>query len=74
MECKPEILKCVIWLLNTQTNEVDFIFDQERQMALETLIGFVKKLYCVQRIFSDTNELYDAVRSMVRSYGLCENQ
>jgi len=47
MECKPEILKCVLWLLNTQTNEVDFIFDSERQMALETLIGFVKKLYCI---------------------------
>ena len=31
IECKPVIMKSVHWLLTTQTNEVDFIFDSDRQ-------------------------------------------
>ena len=34
----------------------------------------IKTIYCMQRFFQDTNELFDILRFAVRSYGICENQ
>ena len=34
----------------------------------------VKRLYCIDRSFTDMNELFDAVRSCVRCFGLSDNQ
>lgn len=34
----------------------------------------MKKLYVTKRQFGGVDELFDAVRSVVRLYGLCDNQ
>jgi hypothetical protein len=34
----------------------------------------IKKMYCIKRSFEDKNELFDAIRCIVRCFGLCENQ
>lgn len=39
-----------------------------------SLLQMVKKLYCIERSFGDMSELYDAVRSCVRCFGLSDSQ
>lgn len=70
LECKAVIVSCMCWLLTTQTTQVDFINDADRQQALSSMLNLILKMYGSTRSISHAQELYEALRCAVRLFGL----